>query len=83
VGAATMMVIGNPLSAMSSAPEMLQLPMDGAFAPAGGHLAVLIAWALAGLSALVIAAARDRREGRGPRSTRANEAQRAHAYATR
>jgi hypothetical protein len=28
VGAATMMVIGNPLSAMSSAPEMLQVP-DG------------------------------------------------------
>jgi hypothetical protein len=81
VGAATMIVVGNALSAVSSAPEMLPQPVgaigqllppgaggnlvrstgffDGA--GAGKHLAVLIAWVLVGLTALVTAAARDRR----------------------
>jgi hypothetical protein len=103
VGAATMIVIGNALSAMSSAPEMLPRPVgaigqllppgaggnllrstgffDGA--AAGGHLAVLIAWVLVGLTVLVAAAARDRRRARMLDPARADGPAPVHGYATR
>jgi hypothetical protein len=103
VGAATMIVIGNALSAVSSAPELLPQPagaigrllppgaggnllrstgfFDGA--AAGGHVAVLVAWVLGGLTALLAAAARDRRRTRvgGPAGAKGTE--HAPAYATR
>jgi hypothetical protein len=96
VGSATMIVVGNALSAMSSAPEMLPRPVgeigqllppgaggnllrstgffDGA--AAGGHVAVLAGWTLAGLTALLVAAARDRR--RSTVSVRAGTDKREH-----
>jgi hypothetical protein len=79
-GALAMVLIGNPFSGVSSAPELLPQPVgaigqllppgaggnllrstgffDGA--AAGGHVAVLAAWALAGLALVFVAAARAR-----------------------
>jgi hypothetical protein len=76
-----MVLIGNPFSAVASAPELLPRPagdlgqllppgaggnllrstglFDGA--GAGGHLAVLAAWALAGVACLALAGLRERR----------------------
>ena len=81
LAALTMILVGNPFSAVATGPEMLPAPagtlgqllppgaagnllrstgfFDGA--AAGGHLAVLAAWALFGLGALYLAAMRDRR----------------------
>jgi hypothetical protein len=81
VGSLTMILIGNPFAAVSSAPEMLPQPLgligqllppgaggnllrstgffDGA--GAGGHVAVLAAWAALGVGVMVVAATRDRR----------------------
>jgi hypothetical protein len=73
-GALTMVFIGNPLSGVATAPEMLpsgagtlgQLLPPGAGgtllrstgyfegAAAGGHIAVLVAWTLAGLACLTL-----------------------------
>jgi hypothetical protein len=78
LGALAMILIGNPFSGISSAPEMLPAPAGwlgqlmppgaggnllrstGLFegAGAGGHVAVLAAWALAGLALLGVAALR-------------------------
>ena len=74
LAALAMVLVGNPFSAVSSAPEMLPQPVgvigqllppgaganllrstgffDGA--AAGGHVAVLAAWALAGLALVLI-----------------------------
>ena len=76
LGALTLVLVGNPLSGVASAPELLPQPVgalgqllppgaggnllrstgffDGA--AAGGHVAVLAAWVLAGLALLVAAA---------------------------
>jgi hypothetical protein len=100
VGAATMIVLGNALSAISSAPEMLPRPMgavgqllppgaggnllrstgffDGA--AAGGQIAVLVGWTLAGLTALLMAAARDRRRTGVSAPAGANAPEHAPAY---
>jgi hypothetical protein len=81
VGALTMILIGNPFSAVGSAPELLPQPVgeigqlmppgaggnllrstgffDGA--AAGGHLVVLGAWTLVGLTLLLAAGLRSRR----------------------
>jgi hypothetical protein len=84
-GALTMILIGNPFSAVGSAPELLPEPIGGLGqllppgaganlmrstgffdgAAAGGHVAVLAAWALAGLAVLLAVAARARRPERG------------------
>ena len=83
-GALTMILIGNPFSAVGSAPELLPEPVGGLGqllppgaggnlmrstgffdgAAAGGHVAVLSAWALAGLAVLLVAGARARRPER-------------------
>ncbi|WP_412516925.1 hypothetical protein K8Z49_43695 [Actinomadura madurae] len=80
VGALTMLLLGNPLSAAASAPEMLPQPWGelGQFLPpgasvtllrstaffdgagGGGALAVLAAWAVAGLVLFVLGAMRGR-----------------------
>lgn len=81
LGALTMAFVGNPLSGVGSAPELLPQPVgelgqlmppgaggnllrstgyfDGA--AAGGHVAVLVGWALAGIALLFVAALRARR----------------------
>jgi hypothetical protein len=81
LGAILIVVVGNPLSGVASAPELLPRPVgdigqllsagaggnllrstgffDGA--GAGGHVAVLTAWLVAGLALLAIAGLRDRR----------------------
>ncbi len=79
-GALLMVFVGNPFSAVNSAPEVLPQPVGaigqlmppgaganllrstGFFDGAGGgtHLAVLAAWALAGLACLAAAAVRSR-----------------------
>ena len=93
-----MVFVGNPFSAVNSAPEVLPQPVGaigqlmppgaganllrstGFFDGAGGgtHLAVLAAWALAGLACLAVAAARSR-SGAGaddkPQARRAGVAQ--------
>lgn len=78
LAALAMVLVGNPFSAVSSAPEMLPQPVgligqllppgaganllrstgffDGA--AAGGHVAVLAAWALAGLALMLISGLR-------------------------
>jgi len=81
VGAPLMILLGNPWSGISSAPELLPKPagLIGQLLPPGaggnllrstaffdgagsaGHLAVLAAWALAGLTCLLLAAVRGRR----------------------
>ncbi|MCP9954582.1 hypothetical protein LUX33_43470 [Actinomadura madurae] len=80
VGALTMLLLGNPLSAAASAPEMLPQPWGelGQFLPpgasvtllrstaffdgagGGGALAVLAAWAVAGLVLFALGAMRGR-----------------------
>ena len=80
-GALTMVLVGNPFSAVGSAPELLPEPVGGIGqllppgaggnllrstgffdgAAAGGHVAVLSAWALAGMAVLLSAALRARR----------------------
>jgi hypothetical protein len=86
VGALTMILVGNPFSAVSSAPELLPRPVGGLGqllppgaggnllrstgffdgAAAGGHVAVLCAWAAAGALALAAAAVRGRRPVSAP-----------------
>jgi hypothetical protein len=86
IGALLMVFVGNPFSAMGSAPELLPQPVGaigqllppgaggnllrstGFFDGAGGgdHLAVLSAWAAAGLALLAVGALRERREVRSP-----------------
>ena len=76
--ALTMVLVGNPFSAVGSAPELLPPPVGGIgqlLPPgaganlvrstgffdgraAGGHIAVLLAWALAGVALILIADAR-------------------------
>jgi hypothetical protein len=86
LGALLMVLVGNPLSGVASAPEMLPQPVgaigqlmppgaggnllrstgffDGA--AAGGHVAVLVAWAAAGLGLLVLHGVRSRRPASVP-----------------
>jgi hypothetical protein len=86
VAALTLVLIGNPFSAVGSAPELLpeaagtigQLMPPGAGgnllrstgffdgADAGGHVAVLVVWALAGIAALLASGARGRRPSAAP-----------------
>jgi hypothetical protein len=81
LAALTMILIGNPFSAVGTAPELLPRPAGGLGqlmppgaggnllrstgffdgAAAGGHVAVLAAWAVAGLVLLFAASARERR----------------------
>jgi hypothetical protein len=76
LGALTMVLVGNPFSAVATAPELLPSPVGGIGqllppgaganllrstgyfdgAAAGGHVAVLAAWACAGLALLGLAA---------------------------
>ena len=76
LGALTMILVGNPFSAVATAPELLPTPVGGIGqllppgaganllrstgyfdgAAAGGHVAVLAAWAVTGLALLGLAA---------------------------
>jgi hypothetical protein len=84
LGALLIVLVGNPLSGVASAPELLPRPVgdigqllsagaggnllrstgffDGA--GAGGHVAVLTAWLVAGLALLALAGLRDRRRAK-------------------
>lgn len=89
LAALTMVLVGNPFSAVGSAPELLPRPVGGIGqllppgaganlvrstgffdgAATGGHIAVLVAWALAGVALILIA---DARRARASRSNRGN-----------